>query len=92
MFKLALGYCIVICLPRIHFEKDAAITTAWSGLWEIQVRLGGREEHTTTSTERCTGGMDREVWGEVQEDAALWSRAESITNCWYFVIPPQSAV
>lgn len=55
MFKLALGYCIAICaIPNLFWEgcshhdhthplRSPLVVIAWSGLWEIQVRLrGGR--------------------------------------------------
>lgn len=29
--RLALGYCVVICLPQIDYKSDAPITTATGG-------------------------------------------------------------
>lgn len=59
MFKLAHGYCIVICLPQIHFETDIAITTRhihYDRHWWLSLdqdhgkyRSGcGAGEHTST--------------------------------------------
>lgn len=61
LFKLALGYCVVICLPWIHSELDAAIRTrcihyncqwwlfTWAGLQGNKGQVGGSEgEHITT--------------------------------------------
>lgn len=51
--QLALGYCVIICLPRIHSEPDAAITAATGDYCLSRVNSersdgGGRMGYTIT--------------------------------------------
>lgn len=75
--KLPLGYCVVICLPRIHFEPGSSITARhnhydhhrWLLLEQVYGKRSGqgKGEHTTTqvSRDRATKTVSRlntSVW------------------------------